>query len=122
MLDELGDEVGGEVRTLGDLERWEVGTVTLWDLSDITKGLDGTVNDTTSFWVSDGLGDLDETWEELGDERSDGVLVIDELGHVVSDDSNLSLDGGGSLVKTSRKKRSHEGEGRSIDFGNEGGG
>jgi hypothetical protein len=55
VLYELANEVDGEVRTLGDLERWEVGTVTLWDLCDLTQGLDGTVNDTTSFRVSDGL-------------------------------------------------------------------
>jgi hypothetical protein len=126
---------GGEVELLvlaedggrggGDLDlggRSDVGSVRVGrDVSDGSEGGDGSVDDTSSLGVGDGLGDLDESGEELGDEGSDGVLVVDELGHVVGDDGDLSLGGGESLSDSSREKRDHEGEGGRVDLGNEGG-
>lgn len=65
------------------LEGGKVGSVSLGKVSDVTEGLDRLDDDTAGLGVSNGLLDLDEAGEELGKEGADGVLVVDELGHVV---------------------------------------
>ena len=115
-LEETGSEfLGGEVT-----RRREVGSVS-GALGGVSESLDGLDNDTTSFGVTDGVLDLDETGKEFRDERTDSVFVVDELGHVVDDDSDLTDSSGELLGKTSGEKGSHEGESRSIDFLNESG-
>lgn len=122
LLDE-GDKVGGEVRTLLDLERGQVGTVGIGgDFTDSSQGGDGSVGDGSCFRVGNGLGGLDQSRQELGQERSDSVLRVDQLGHVVGNDADLSLGGGGSLIETSGQERSDKGDCRGSNFGNEGGG
>ncbi len=98
-----------------------VGAVTL-NVTNLTEGLDGTLNDTTGLGVGKGGLDLDQTGEELAEERTNSALVVDELGHVVNDDGDLTLGGGGALVETTRKKGHHKGEGGAVDLLNEGGG
>jgi hypothetical protein len=48
--------------------------------------------------------------------------VLDELAHVVDNDGSLTLNGGGTLSETTDKKGAHDGKGRLLDGGNEGGG
>ena len=120
-LSQLGDQVGDQVVTLGDLERRNIGTVTLVNLGNLSQGLDGTVDDTTSLGVGHDLGGLEQTGQELGNKRPDGVLVVDQLGHVVGNDGDLSLDGGGTLVETTNQQGGHQRERRGVDLGNKGG-
>ncbi|GFZ45382.1 LOW QUALITY PROTEIN: hypothetical protein JCM24511_03108 [Saitozyma sp. JCM 24511] len=123
VLLDKGDEVGGEVVALGDAERGEVGTVRLGgDLADAAEGGDGPVADGSRLGVGNGLGRLDETGKELGEERSDSVLRVDELGHVVGNDADLALGGGRALIETSDEQGRDEGDGRGGNLGNESGG
>jgi hypothetical protein len=47
--------------------------------------------------------------------------VLDELAHVVDNDSSLTLNGGGTLSETTDKKGAHDSKGGLLDGGNEGG-
>ena len=116
-----GSDKSGSGFLRGDVaRRREVGSVT-GAVGGLTKGLDGLDDDTTSLWVTDSLLDLDETGKKFGDEGSDSVFVVDEFGHVVDNDSDLS-DGSGELLgKTTGEEGSHESEGRRVDFLNESG-
>jgi len=49
--------------------------------------------------------------------NSDGR--VGELGHFISDDSNMTLGGGEFLVETTREKGDHEGESSRVYFRNE---
>lgn len=88
LLDGDEDDGGGEGSSR-DLGGREIGTISV-GLSDFAEGLDGLDDDTTRLGVGDGVLDLDETGEELGEEGSDGVLVVDKLGHVVLRESGVS--------------------------------
>jgi hypothetical protein len=116
------DKGVGELTSFSVLERGEVRTITLRNLADLAQGGDGTSDNTSGFWVSDGGLNLEETGEKAGKERTDGDVRVDELGHVVDDDSDLSLGGGQLLGKTTRQERDHEGKGGRIYFRNECGG
>lgn len=122
LLDE-GNEVGSEVGSLGDLEWWEVGTVRSgWHFTNSSQSGDSSVGDGSGLWVTNGLGGLDQSGEQLRQERSDSVLRVDEFRHVVGNDGNLSLGGSWSLIKTSDEQRSDEGDCWGSNLGNECGG
>ena len=82
----LAREVGLMVVTGGKLEPSEsVGT-------DLTEGTNGSTNNAMSFGVTDRSLDLDQTREELGDERMDG-----------DDDGDTALSSSELLVETARE-------------------
>jgi hypothetical protein len=123
VLSEQRDVFGGNVVTFRDLERREIGSVRLGgDLSDSSEGGDSSASNSSGLGVGNSLESLDQSREQLGQEWSDSVLGIDKLGHVVGDNTDLSLGGSGSLVETSDEKGSNERNGGGSDFGNEGGG
>lgn len=82
-LAEGADDDGGREGGGLELHGGKVGSVSLGEVSDVAEGLDRLDDDTTGLGVSNSLLDLDEAGEELGKEGADGVLVVDELGHVV---------------------------------------
>ena len=133
------DDGGRELSGL-NLHRGEVGSIAV-GLSDFSESLDGLGDDTSSLGIGDVALDLDETGEKFREERSNGVFVVDELGHVVlcmsresatcetnargkTDDNDGDLSDGGSelLGQSSREERSHEGESGRVDLGDERGG
>jgi hypothetical protein len=75
----------GELAPFSVLERGKVRTITLRNLADLAQGGDGTSDNTSGFWVTDGGLNLEETREKAGKERSNGDVRVDELGHVVDD-------------------------------------
>ena len=109
--------------SLGDFERWEVGAVRVGgDLSDSAQSRNGSVADGSCFGVGDSLGSLDQTGQETREERSDSVFRVDQFRHVVGNDADFSLGGGGSLVETSDEQRGDERDCRCGHFGDERGG
>ncbi|KUI57464.1 hypothetical protein VP1G_10889 [Cytospora mali] len=92
------------------------------DVTNTLEGLEGLLGLSTSLGVSQVLVVLLQTWQHLGQERSDHVGVVDKLAHVVNNDSRLSLDGSLAFSQTTVKKRDHEGQSRLLDLGDESGG
>ncbi|CAG9977931.1 unnamed protein product [Clonostachys byssicola] len=95
---------------------------TILDVTDTGEGVESLLGLLTGLGVSQVFVVLGKTWHHLGQERSDNVGVVDQLAHVVNNDSSLSLDGGLTLSKTTIQKRNHEGKSGLLDLGNEGGG
>ena len=75
----------GELTSFSVLERGEVRTIALGNLADLAQGGDGTSDNTSGFWVTDGGLNLEETREKAWKERSDCDVRVDELGHVIDD-------------------------------------
>jgi hypothetical protein len=119
-LDGHEDNGGTKGRGL-DLERRKFGSISI-GLSDFAECLNCLYDDTTSLGIGYGVLNLDESGEELGEERSDSKLIVYELGHVVDNDSDLTNGRGKLLGESTGEEGSHEGKGRRIDLGNEGGG
>ncbi|KAI6776795.1 hypothetical protein HG530_000740 [Fusarium avenaceum] len=95
---------------------------TVLDVTNAGEGVKSLLGLVTSLGISQVLVVLLETWHHLGQERSDNVGVVDELAHVVNNDSCLSLDGGVTLSETTIQKGNHEGKSRLLDLSDEGGG
>jgi hypothetical protein len=114
LLDGNEDDGGTESGSL-DFERGELGSVAV-SLSDLSESLDGFNDNSSRFGIGDSVLDFDESGKELGKERSDGVFVVDEFGHVVDNNSDLSDGRSKLLSQSSREKRSHEGESRGVDL------
>lgn len=92
------------------------------DVTNADEGVESLLGLLTSLGISQVLEVLLESGHHLGQERSNNVGVIDELAHVVNDDSRLTLDSGLALSKTTVKKRNHQGKSGLLDLGNESGG
>ncbi|PTD06759.1 hypothetical protein FCULG_00006734 [Fusarium culmorum] len=92
------------------------------DVTNAGEGVKSLLGLVTSLGVSQVLVVLLETWHHLGQERSDNVGIVDELAHVVDNNSGLSLDSGVTLSQTTIQKGNHEGKSRLLDLSNEGGG
>ena len=75
----------------------------------------------TSFWISQILVVLGETWHELWQEGGNNVWILDKLAHVVDNDGRLSLNGSLTLGETTIQERNHDGEGWLVDISNESG-
>jgi len=99
-----------------------LGDLAVNDVTNADKGVESLLGLLTSLGISQVLVVLLESGHHLGQERSNNVGVVDELAHVVNDDSSLTLDGGLTLSKTTVKKRNHKGKSGLLDFGNESGG
>ncbi len=54
--------------------------------------------------------------DELGQERRCVGWVVNQLGHVVNDDTRLTLDGGGTLTQTTHQQGHDDGERGSLDL------
>jgi len=63
-----------------------------------------------------------QTGKELGQELLGVSRVLDELAHVVNNDGSLTLNGGGTLSKTTDQERAHNGKSGLLNSGNKGGG
>jgi len=72
------------VGSLNELERRKIGTVTLGHLANRTEGGNSPSNNSASFGITNSSLDLKETRKELGKERSDSYVRVDQLGHVVN--------------------------------------
>jgi len=90
--------------------------------TDTDQGGTGTLGDGTELGGGTDLDHAVQTGQELGQELLGVSGVLDELAHVVDNDSGLTLDRGGTLSETTDKKRAHNGKGGLLDGGNEGGG
>lgn len=77
---QASNESLGERFGVLDAGRGAVGSVA-FHLGGLLNSLDGAVNDATGFRVGNLALELDEAWENFGDEGADGVLIIDKLGH-----------------------------------------
>lgn len=109
--------------TISSLGRGEVGAVRgALELADKTKSGDGAVYDATCLRIGNVVADLEKTREQLGQEGTNGVFVVDELGHVVNDDGGLTSDGSCTLVETTSQKGNHQGESGRVNFRDESGG
>ena len=98
------DQAVGEGSGFGCLDGRQVGTIGIGgNFTDLAEGSDGPANNATSFGITDGSLDLDQTGKEFGDEGADGGGGVDELGHVVSNDGNATFGGGELLVETARE-------------------
>ena len=79
----------GELLLIGVVKGRKVRAIAVGrDLSDLAEGGNSTANDGAGFRVSNDTLDLDQAGEQLGNERSDGDMGIDELGHVIDDAKN----------------------------------
>jgi hypothetical protein len=102
------------------LDGSEISTIALLgDLANLTKSGNSPGNNAASLGVTNGRLDLDETGKKLGDERSDGNVRVDELGHVVDNNSDLTLGSGKLLAQTTRQEGNHERKGGGVYFRNE---
>ncbi|CEI62809.1 unnamed protein product [Fusarium venenatum] len=95
---------------------------TVLDVTNTGEGVKSLLGLLTGLGISQVVVVLLETWHHLGQERSDNVGIVDELAHVVNDNSGLSLDSGITLSQTTIQKRDHEGERGLLDLSNESGG
>ncbi|KUI63666.1 hypothetical protein VM1G_12020 [Cytospora mali] len=98
-----------------------LGDLAVLDVTDTLNGLESLLSLSTRLGISQVLVVLLQTWQHLGQERSNNVGVVDKLAHVVNNDSRLSLDGSLTLSQTTVKKRDHEGQSRLLNLGNESG-
>ncbi|TFB05190.1 hypothetical protein CCMA1212_003081 [Trichoderma ghanense] len=99
-----------------------LGDLAVDDVADTAKGVEGLLGLLTSLGIGKGVVVLLEAGNHLVQEGSDDVGVVDELAHVVNNDSRLSLDGGVVLLETTAQQRDHESKGGLLDLGDEGGG
>ena len=79
---------GGDVTSVREL--WD--NVTLTDVTDSSQGLQGSQCDLTSLWVGNSGEVVLQTWKQLVQEWSDNLWVVNELTHVVDDNSRLTLN------------------------------
>ena len=79
-------------------------------------------SDLTALGVGDLVRDLLELRDQLGQEGSGIVGVLNQLGHVVNDDCCLTLDGGGALTEAADQQRHNDGQRATLDLLDEGGG
>uniref|UniRef100_A0A098DMI5 Uncharacterized protein n=1 Tax=Gibberella zeae (strain ATCC MYA-4620 / CBS 123657 / FGSC 9075 / NRRL 31084 / PH-1) TaxID=229533 RepID=A0A098DMI5_GIBZE len=124
VVGELGGESSGNLG-LDDVDGTGEGGLrddAVLDVTNAGKGVKSLLGLVTSLGVSQVLVVLLETWHHLGQERSDNVGIVDELAHVVDNNSGLSLDSGVTLSQTTIQKGNHEGKSRLLDLSNEGGG
>lgn len=108
---------GGDVTSGGDL-----GDLAVLDITDANQGVQTLASLLTSLRVGKSVVVLLEGGHQLGQERSDNLGVLDELAHVVDNDSGLTLDGSLTLNETTVKQGDHDGQGGAGDIGNESGG
>mmetsp|Transcript_29989 Transcript_29989/g.59563 ORF Transcript_29989/g.59563 Transcript_29989/m.59563 type:complete len:784 (+) Transcript_29989:846-3197(+) len=80
----------------------------------------GALSDLTGLGVGDGGGVRGERGEEEGEEGRGVDRVVDELGHVVDNDSGLALGGGVLLLEATEKEGDGHGERRRLDGLDEG--
>ena len=99
-----------------------LGDLAINDVTNAGDGVKSLLGLLTSLGISQVLVVLLETGHHLGQERSDDVGVVDELAHVVNNDSRLALDGGLTLSETTVKKGNHEGKSGLLDLSDESGG
>ena len=87
------DQAVGKGSGFDGLDRRQVRAVRICgDFTDLTEGGNGSTNNATGFRVTDRSLDLDQTREELGDERMDG-----------DDDGDTALSSSELLVETARE-------------------
>jgi len=115
LLEDSGD--GGDVTGGGDL-----GDLTILDITNTGEGVQGLLGLLTGLRVGQGVVVLVQSRQHLRQERSDNLGVLDQLTHVVDDDSGLTLDGSLTLNETTVQQGNHDGKGRASDIGNESGG
>jgi uncharacterized protein (DUF736 family) len=77
--------------TFSNLERGEIGTITLRHLADLAKGDNGSGDNAASFGITNRGLDFDQARKKFGKEGSDCNMGVDKLGHVV-DDTNRTFD------------------------------
>lgn len=100
----------------------DLGDLVVNNLTDSLKSLEGSEGNLSGLGVGNvGVVGL-EGGVELAQERSNNLGIVDKLTHVIDNDGGLSLDGGVSLGKTSRKEGSHDGEGSGGNLRDKGGG
>ncbi|TLD24339.1 hypothetical protein PspLS_06344 [Pyricularia sp. CBS 133598] len=99
-----------------------LGNLAINDVTDAGQSVKTLLGLLTSLGVGHVLEVLLQVGHEPGKEGRDDVGVVDELAHVVDDDSSLTLDGSVTLLKTTLQKRNHQGQGRLSDLRDESGG
>jgi len=97
---------GGKSSGVNDTGRRNVGSVAgRRDLADLTEGSNSFANNATGFGVTNGALDLDEAGKELGDEGTDGLFRVDELGHVISNTGKENEKGFKKVLKYELTRR-----------------
>ena len=81
---------------------------------------DGALGDLAGLRIGDGVGVGGEGREEEGEERSGVGGVVDELGHIVNNDSRLALGGRVLLLQSTEQKGDGHGEASTLDTLDEG--
>lgn len=99
-----------------------LGDFAIDNVTNAGKGVKSLLGLLTGLRISEVVVVLLETGHHLGQERSNDVGVVDELAHVVDNDSGLTLDGGVALSKTTIKERNHEGKSGLLNLSDESGG
>ncbi|KAH3668883.1 hypothetical protein OGAPHI_002638 [Ogataea philodendri] len=116
-LDQVLQNRKVDLDVTGSGNLWD--SVVSWDSTDSSKSVQSSLGNRSSFWVGDGRHVSLQSREKLLHERSNDLRVIDQLTHVIDDDSGFSLDGGVSLGQTSGKQRNHDGQSSGGDLRNE---
>ena len=112
-----GGSDGGDVAGRGNL-----GDLAINDMTNTDESLKTLLGLLTGLGIGEGLVVLLEGGHQLGQERGDNLGVLDELGHVVDDDSGLALDGGLTQSETTFEQGNHDGEGWLVNVSDESGG
>lgn len=108
---------GADVAILGDL-----GDLAVLNVTNTDKSVQSLLGLLTGLGVSQVVVVLLKRGHQLGQESRNNLGVLDELAHVVDDDSRLTLDGSLALNETTLKQGNHDGEGRLVDISDESGG
>jgi hypothetical protein len=130
--DSIGKSLGVHRAGLGaksllESFRDNLGLSVLWG-RDLTlsshpeKGGVGIGSHLTALGVCHLIGNLLKLREELWEERCGIMGVLDELGHVVNNDSRLPLDGSGALPESADEEGDNDGEGGTLNLLDKGGG
>ncbi|KAM3086346.1 hypothetical protein ACMFMG_012162 [Clarireedia jacksonii] len=115
VLEDIQDS--GDVTSVGYFRDLSVST----NSTDTLEGVKSLLGLFTRLRISQVVVVLVESWHQLWQESSDNVRVLDQLAHVVNNDSRLSLDSGLTLVETTIQKRNHDGQSGLVNVSDESG-